>query len=133
MNATAADLARIPLFASVAEDDLARATRWFDVQEASPGTRLAGEGASGYSFFIIAEGSATVSSDGTELRTLGPGDFFGEIALLGDGRRTATVTAASPVKLFVLFGTEFRDLQRDLPEVAGAIEDAMSRRLSPSS
>jgi CRP-like cAMP-binding protein len=56
--------------------------------------RLTGEGASGYSFFVLCEGTATVTIDGNEVRALEPGDFFGELAILGDGRRTATVTTA---------------------------------------
>jgi CRP/FNR family transcriptional regulator, cyclic AMP receptor protein len=80
------------------------------------------EGASGYSFFVLRSGAATVTVDGDELRALGAGDFFGELALLGDGRRTATVTTTSPAQVLVLFGTEFRRLQQEHPEVAAQIE-----------
>ena len=59
---------------------------------------LTGEGAPGYALFVILEGTATVTSSDDPLRALGPGDFFGEIALLAGGRRTATVTATSPVQ-----------------------------------
>jgi CRP-like cAMP-binding protein len=58
-----------------------------------------------------------------------PGDYFGEMAILGDGRRMATVTATSDVTLFVLFGTEFRRLQKELPEIATRIESKMRERL----
>jgi voltage-gated potassium channel len=61
---------------------------------------------------------------------LGPGDFFGEIAILGDGRRTATVTTTSPSQLLVMFGTEFRRLEHAHPEIAGRIEEAMRQRVS---
>ena len=57
--------------------------------------------------------------------TLGPGDFFGELAILGDGRRTATVTTATPAQVLVLFGTEFRRLQQEYPEIAERIESAL--------
>jgi voltage-gated potassium channel len=87
--------------------------------------KLTGEGAAGYSFFVLREGTATVSIDGDEIRTLVAGDFFGELALLGDGRRTATVTAASPSRVLVLFGTEFRRLQREHPELAERIESGL--------
>jgi CRP-like cAMP-binding protein len=66
-----------------------------------------------------------VTINGIEVRTLGPGDFFGELAILGDGRRTATVTTASPSQVLVLFGTEFRRLQKEYPETAERIESAL--------
>src|SRR5215475_7496980 len=116
--AAADDLAGIPLFDSLDTDDQASIATWFEVQDVSEGIKLTGEGASGYSFFVLLEGTATVTIDGIEVRTLGPGDFFGELAILGDGRRTATVTTASPAKVLVLFGTEFRRLQHDYPELA---------------
>jgi voltage-gated potassium channel len=87
--------------------------------------KLTGEGAAGYSFFVLRDGTATVSIDGVEVRTLGEGDFFGELALLGDGRRTATVTTASPSRVLVLFGTEFRHLQQEHPEIAARIESGL--------
>src|SRR5262250_1492246 len=94
--AGADDLAGIELFESLDPDARATLAPWFEVQDVSPGIKLCGEGASGYSFFVLRDGSATVTIDGTEVRRLGPGDFFGELAILGDGRRTATVTATSP-------------------------------------
>ncbi|HEU5216795.1 MAG TPA: cyclic nucleotide-binding domain-containing protein, partial [Gaiellaceae bacterium] len=71
------------------------------------------------------DGSATVSVDGTEVRTLEAGDFFGELAILGDGRRTATVTTAAPCRVLVLFGTEFRRLEQEYPELAAQIESGL--------
>jgi CRP/FNR family cyclic AMP-dependent transcriptional regulator len=100
------------------------------VKAVSPGVRLTGEDASGYSFFVLTEGSASVTADGTELRSLGPGDYFGEIALLDGGRRTATVTTTTPATVLVLFGTEFRRLQQSQPEIAARIEATMRERAS---
>ena len=128
MATDAADLASIPLFASLEEVDLRRLAGWFEERNADAGVRLIGEGAAGYCFFVLAEGTAEVTSDEATLGTLGPGDFFGEMAILGGGRRTASVTATSRVRLFVMYGTEFRRLQRAWPEVAGVIEAAMERR-----
>jgi len=68
---------------------------------------------------------AAVTIDGSEVRTLQPGDFFGELAILGDGRRTATVTTESPVRVLVLFGTEFRQLQQEYPELVAQIESRL--------
>ena len=118
----------MPLFASLSENDLEEVRCWFETRSASEGVSLAGEGASGYSFFVLAEGKAVVTSNETELATLGPGDFFGEIAILGDGRRSATVTATEPSRLFVMFGAEFRELQRRHPDIAARLEHAMAER-----
>ena len=85
----------------------------FEQRRVGPGTRLTLEGASGYSFFVIEEGTVQVERAGRLLETLGPGDFFGEAAILTGERRNASVTAASDASLFVLFGT---------PALAGAGE-----------
>lgn len=116
------DLARIPLFADLDATQLDELAGWFEVKKASTGTKLTGEGAPGYSFFVIADGTAAVTSGDEPLAELGPGDFFGERAIVGDGRRTATVTASSPAQVYVMFGTEFRQLQQNYPDVAARIE-----------
>lgn len=123
--AAANDLAGIPLFDTLEPDERAAIAPWFELEDVSPDTKLTGEGASGYSFYVLRDGAATVTIDGIEVRTLGPGDFFGELALLGDGRRTATVTTTSPSQVLVLFGTEFRQLQREYPEIAARIESGL--------
>jgi len=126
MSAAAAeDLAGIPLFDSLEPDERATIAPWFELESVSAGVNLTGEGASGYSFFILRDGAATVTVDGSEVRTLAAGDFFGELALLGDGRRTATVTTDTPSQVLVLFGTEFRRLQQERPEIAERIESAL--------
>ncbi len=125
MSSVADDLAGVPLFAGLEPDERATLAAWFEVQNVSADVKLTGEGAPGYSFFILREGTATVTINGIEVRTLEPGDFFGELAILGDGRRTATVTTASPVRVLVLFGTEFRQLQQEYPELAAQIESRL--------
>jgi CRP-like cAMP-binding protein len=124
------DLEGIALFASLDPGQLSELANWFHVQNSSAGMRLVGEGAPGYTFFVLIDGTAQVTSDGGVLATLGPGDFFGEIAILGDGRRTATVTSTSPVRLFVLFGTEFRRLEALQPEISSLLTGAMTSRLA---
>lgn len=119
------DLAGIPLFDGLEPADREALAPWFELQEISPGVNLTGEGASGYSFFVLVDGSATVTVNGSEVRALGAGDFFGELAILGDGRRTATVTTASPSQVLVLFGTEFRRLEQEYPELAARIESGL--------
>jgi CRP-like cAMP-binding protein len=127
--AAVADLAGVPLFASLDEAQLQELAGWFHVQNAGEGRRLVGEGAPGYTFFVILDGTAQVTADGVSLITLGPGDFFGEIAILGAGQRTATVTSTSPVRMLVLFGTEFRQLEAAHPAIAAELTAAMQTRL----
>lgn len=120
----------VPLFESLTAGQRAELAKWFDVREADEGVRLAGEGAPGYSFFVLKEGTASVTADGKSVATLGPGDYFGEMAILGGGRRLATVTSSSPVSLLAMFGTEFRRLEAEHPDIASAISGTMEQRLA---
>jgi CRP/FNR family transcriptional regulator, cyclic AMP receptor protein len=130
MAVSPAELAAVPLFASLSPTELDELAEWFEPKTAGEGVKLCGEGAAGYAFFVLADGNAVVSSNGTELATLGPGDFFGEVAILDGGRRTATVTTTTPSRLLVLFGTEFRQLQHAHPAIAAQLEAAMAGRRS---
>jgi CRP-like cAMP-binding protein len=132
MNPTPEDLQAVPLFASLDNDELRVLAPWFDVQQADVGRRLTGEGAPGYSFFVLRDGTASVTVDGTEIATLDTGDVFGEAAILGNGRRTATVTTTSPARLFVLYGTEFRLMQQQFPDLAAQVEVLMRQRVGDS-
>ena len=131
-DATTWDLAGIALLDDLEPEELTKIAPWFEVQDVSPGVNLTGEGASGYSFYILSNGAASVTIDGVEVNTLGPGDFFGELAILGDGVRTATVTTTSLSRLLVLFGTEFRQLQQEQPDLASRIEAGVRARLQPA-
>ena len=126
-------LAAIPLFSSLSDSELEELAARFEARAADEGVELCGQGASGYQFFVLCSGSATVTAEGQTLADLGAGDFFGEIAILGGGRRSATVTTTSPTELLVMFGTEFRVLQRTQPGIAARIEDAMRQRLAVGS
>jgi CRP/FNR family transcriptional regulator, cyclic AMP receptor protein len=126
---SAAELERIALFDSLSASDLDDLAPSFESRSVTPGTRLVGEGAPGYSFFALAEGEASVTVDGDEVATLGSGDCFGEIAMLDGGYRTATVTATTPARVYVMFGTEFRRLQQTQPEVAARLSALMRSRL----
>ena len=116
------------LFSTLSANELERLSRSFDEKQAGPGTRLTVEGATGYSFFIIESGTVEVDRGGQVIETLGPGDFFGEAAILTGARRNATVTASSDVRLLVLFGTEFRVLESELPAAADQIRQKMTER-----
>ena len=123
-------LAAVPLLASLKPEQLQAIATLSELRSEPEGTELAGEGAPGYALFIIIDGTATVTSGDAELATLGPGDFFGEIALLaGESRRTATVMAASPVTLAVMFGSDFHVFERDFPEASAQMKHAMDERL----
>jgi len=123
-------LVDLPLFAGLSPEELGRVASWLDARHAHPDERICGEGSPGYSFFVIESGTARVTSDGGAARTLGPGDFFGEIALVENGRRTATVTASSPLDFFALWGGDFRLLEREQPRVAESIRQAVADRLA---
>lgn len=130
MRPTAADLARIPLFASLSESELEELTESFEVKSTAAETQLIGEGTGGYSFFALADGQARVTADGNEIATLTPCDCFGEMALLGSsGRRTASVTTTTPATVYVMFGTEFRRLERSHPALVAQIKALMRERL----
>ena len=128
MSVAVERLSRLPLFAGLSSDELARVARSFEEKQVSAGTRLTLEGASGYSFFVIESGRVEVERGGEVLEMLGPGDFFGEAAILTGKRRNATVMANSDVTVLVLFGTEFRVLERELPATAEKIRLKMVER-----
>jgi voltage-gated potassium channel len=122
------DLARVPLFESLSPGELEELATWFDVQTVGDGVKLTTEGASGYSFYVLLEGTAAVTADNDTVATYTPGDFFGEMAILGGTRRSATVTTTSPAKLLVMFGTEFRRLEQAQPAIAAQLETVMRQR-----
>ncbi len=94
MPVTPERLRAVEIFASLSGEELESLAHAFEEKQASPGTRLTLEGASGYSFFVIEAGTVEVERGGETLKTLGAGDFFGEAAILTGERRNATVTAA---------------------------------------
>jgi CRP-like cAMP-binding protein len=125
----ATDLEGVPLFASLDDSQRAELACWFEKRSVDSGTCLTGEGTPGYSFYVLADGTAEVTSGDNRLATLGPGDFFGEVALLGDGRRSATVTTTAPSTVLAMFGTEFRRLADAQPAIAERITSAMRARV----
>jgi cAMP-dependent protein kinase regulator/CRP/FNR family cyclic AMP-dependent transcriptional regulator/cGMP-dependent protein kinase 2 len=96
--------------------------------EAEPGQRLAAEGDFGHALYAIESGTAEVSTEGRVLRTLGPGEVFGEIAVLVSGRRTATVVATSPMRLIAVFNRDVWALERECPGVAERLRALVAER-----
>jgi CRP-like cAMP-binding protein len=124
------ELKSIPLFASLGKDELALVARQADEVDVGAGKVLATEGRFAYEFFVIADGAAEVTREGAALRTLGPGDFFGEIGVLESERRTASVRATTPMRLVVLTAQGLKGIERQMPAVAERIREAASRRLA---
>jgi CRP-like cAMP-binding protein len=124
VNPSSADLKSLPLFAELDASSLDELATWFDAEDREAGAYLTREGSAGYAFYILREGSARVVQGDRELRRLGPGDFFGELSIVGEGHRTASVLATSPVTVWCMFGTRFRALEDQFPELAERIRSA---------
>ncbi|MFL5935320.1 MAG: cyclic nucleotide-binding domain-containing protein [Gaiellaceae bacterium] len=121
-----------PLFASLTDEQLRAVASLMDVVTQPAGTTLVGEGAPGFSVFVLLDGAAEATAEDLPLSTLRAGDYFGEIALLNEARRTATVTATSPVTLAVMYGSDFRVFERDFPNAAQQMKETTARRLERS-
>ncbi|HEY1478480.1 MAG TPA: cyclic nucleotide-binding domain-containing protein, partial [Gaiellales bacterium] len=99
-------------------------------REYGAGHAITGEGEGGVGFFLIESGSATVSRGGERLTTLGPGDHFGEVALLAGSERTATVTSDDAVVCWAMSAWVFKPMLRNHPAVALALLDVLARQLA---
>ena len=122
-------LQRVPLFEDFERGDLQRLSRSFKQRVFDAGSTVADEGRTGAGFFVIETGEATVSVRGTEHGKLGPGDYFGEIALIDDGARSATVTADSELRCYGLTSWEFRPLVEGNASIAWKLLETMAKRL----
>ena len=122
-------LRSVPLFDALSQKELAELARAGDELDVPAGKVLTAEGAIGSEFFVLLSGAATVSQSGQELGSMAPGDFFGEIALIDDTPRTATVTAVTPLRIFVLTRQRFRSHVERQPEVGQKVREAAARRL----
>jgi CRP-like cAMP-binding protein len=125
-------LAGSQLFASLTDEQLRAVASLMDIVTQPAGTTLVGEGAPGFSVFVLLDGTAEATAEDLPLSMLRAGDYFGEIALLNEARRTATVTATSPVTLAVMYGSDFRVFERDFPGAAEQMKDTTARRLERS-
>jgi CRP-like cAMP-binding protein len=121
-------LNEIPLFAGLSKDQRGEVARVADEIDIEAGKRLVSEGRFGYEFFVISNGTAEVVRGEEHIADLGPGDFFGEMALLGDTTRNADVVASSAMTAMVMTDSAFRSLARKMPEVAEEIREACKRR-----
>ena len=122
-------LGRAPLFDGLSKKelrDLARATEDLKIEA---GTVLCKEGSLGREFFVIVDGVAEVTKDGKRLATRQAGEFFGEIALITTTKRTATVTAKTPIRCFILTRGDFRRVLDESPSVERKVMQALAERL----
>jgi CRP-like cAMP-binding protein len=122
----------VPLFSQCSKRELAQIASIADEIDLRDGKVLIREGERGREFFVLLEGSAEVTKDGRKINTVGPGDFFGEIALVSQSPRTATVTATSPVHTLVITERSFRRLLEEQPEIQRKVLVALAERLAPA-
>lgn len=122
-------LAKVPIFSGCSKRELAIVARAAKEVSHRQGTVIAREGERGIGLFLILEGNCTVTIGGKTKAKLGPGDFFGEVALLDGGPRTATVTAQTPVRLVGITGWVFRGLLMEHPSIALKTLEAVAGRL----
>ncbi len=125
-------LSRAPLFEGLSRSELEELAKVTEDLDDEAGKVLCREGETAREFFVIIEGEVGVAKAGEEIRTLGNGDFFGEIGLLEDVPRTATVTAKTPVRYFVLTRQSFRSLLDHQSEIERKVMRAFADRVRPS-
>ena len=122
-------LSRIPLFSGLDHRRLQRLGMLADEVDVPAGRMLMRQGENGSDMMVIVSGSVAVERDGARLNTLGAGDFFGEIALLDEGPRSATVTAIEPSRLLVVTHRDFHSMMDEFPEVAAQVLSALAHRI----
>jgi CRP-like cAMP-binding protein len=123
-------LKRAPLFESLSKKELAELARVTDDLKVEPGTVLCREGKVGREFFVIVDGTAEVTKGGKHLASRSGGEFVGEIALLTTSKRTATVTATTPLRCFILTQGDFRRVLEENPGVQLKVMKALAERLA---
>ena len=126
-------LEQLPLFEGLPQKELQRIASSFKERRFSAGHTVSVEGAGGIGFFVISEGTASVDVHGEERGKLGPGDYFGEVALIDDqARRTATITADTVLTCYGLTSWEFRPLVETNAQIAWKLLQVMAKRLRES-
>ena len=119
----------VPLFSGCSKAELQKLAALADELDLADGATLIREGERGREFIVIVDGTVRVSRGGKNVRELGAGDFIGEIALVSDVPRTATVTATSPVRLLVVTDRAFRGLIEQMPSIATKVLQSLGQRL----
>lgn len=120
---------RVPLFEGLPRKELERVAGNLAERTFPQGETITVEGEGGVGFFVIEEGAATVSVGGEEVRTLGPGDYFGDIALIDKGPRSATIVATTELRCHGMTAWQFRPLVQTHPEIAWPLLEALAGKL----
>ena len=123
-------LKKVPLFSGCSKSELRELAKSADELDVREGTVLTREGRPGREFFVLISGTAKVTKNGRKIAELGPGDWLGEIALITDSPRTATVTATSPIDLLVITDRRFRTVVETMPSIALKVLSSVGERLS---
>ena len=126
-------LKRAPLFSGCSKSELRALASTADELDLRAGTIITREGRPGREFFVLISGTAQVTKKGKEVAQLGAGDWFGEIALLTDAPRTATVKATSPVDVLVITDRRFKTVVETMPSIALKILSTIGERLARDS
>ena len=124
----AARLKKLPLFSDLSDKEREQIAKWADEVEVQPGKHLIDQGQFGYEFFVIEEGKAEVKRGDEVIAQLGPGDFFGEMALLEADRRNASVIASEPMRTIVMTRQQFISMEEAMPSVAAQVRQAIEAR-----
>ena len=132
MSAPVETLQNVQLFSTLEEEDMEELARQLHERRFPEGAEVTTEGSTGAGFFVIAAGNAEVLVGGEHRATLGPGDYFGEVALIDDGIRSASIVAATDLLCYGLTPWEFRPFVEEHPKVAWALLEALARRIRES-
>jgi CRP/FNR family transcriptional regulator, cyclic AMP receptor protein len=125
-------LREVPLFADLSTRDLKRLAGSMSEMSYATGDTVVSQGKGGVGFFVILDGRAKVSQDGEDRAALGPGDYFGEMALIDGDDRTATVTADGDLRCAAMNMWNFRPFVKEHPDVAWALLTALVKRVRES-
>jgi CRP-like cAMP-binding protein len=118
-----------PLFEGLADADVERCAGWFEEATLTAGSRVVNEGDHSYRFFVVLAGELEVCHDFARVRRLGPGDFFGELGILGGGRRTAKVRAVTRCSVASMLTWDFRTMLAEYPVIAARVDAVAAARL----
>jgi CRP-like cAMP-binding protein len=124
-------LKKVPLFSKLNKQGLQQVAQIADELDLPAGKEMATEGDRGREFFVLLDGEAEVTKQGSRINTMRKGDFFGEIALVTKMPRTATVTATSDVDVLVITERDFDSLLKKTPEIGRGIAEALAERVAP--
>jgi CRP/FNR family transcriptional regulator, cyclic AMP receptor protein len=129
MSLSAENLQKVPLFKDLSSRDLKQLAGAMNERTYAAGREITTEGESGLGFFVVADGTATVTIDGQTRRQLGPGDHFGEMALIDGGMRSAQVTAETDLTCYGMTAWNFRPFLKDHPDLVWALLQTLVSRL----